>query len=216
MNKYTCYDSRGFGTFNPTLGRGVYGVELQKAFRRQADGLKHTLWELEIRAPISNRIPNGMALCRWGSEDGGNGTKEAIGLNDCFPLDSHSFEQYRLSWDKLGERGKPPQTVHMSVKTARQQSRLYASVYGEERNNERLGDVGRLSEIHEECPEFFTPAFLVETWGLMVYQYDSCVSEGVNFIPIRYDEGVTFGKIRRYAQAPDPGTRGGMEIYTNI
>ena len=51
VNKYTCYDARGFGTFNPKLGRGVCGVELQKALRRQANGLKHTLWELKIRAP---------------------------------------------------------------------------------------------------------------------------------------------------------------------
>ena len=104
-----------------------------------------------------------MALCRWGAEDGKNGTKEAIVLNDCFPLDSNSFAQYRLSGDQLEERGKPPQTVHMFVKTDRQQSRLYASAYGEEHLNERLDASGRLNEIHEECPEFFTPTFLVKS-----------------------------------------------------
>ena len=127
-------------------------MELQKALRRQANSLKHLLWGLKIRVPLSNRIASGMALVRWGAEDGRTGVKEAILLGDCYPLDSQSFEQFRLSGDKIEDRSKQPQTVHMFVKTARQQSRLYAAVYGEEHLNERLDAVGRLNEIHDECP----------------------------------------------------------------
>ena len=66
VNKYTCYAVVGFGTLNPAIGRGVYGMELQKALRRQVNSYKRTLWGLEIRAPIANRVDSGTALVRWG------------------------------------------------------------------------------------------------------------------------------------------------------
>ena len=47
--------------------------------------------------PITNSISTGIALLSWGAEDGKNGTKEPIMLGDCFPLDSQSFEQFKLS-----------------------------------------------------------------------------------------------------------------------
>ena len=73
--KYTVHAARGFNSFSPSIGIGVFGVELQKAIRRQSDGLKHTLWEMKIRAPINNRIATGMALMSWGSGDGKTGTR---------------------------------------------------------------------------------------------------------------------------------------------
>ena len=203
VNKYTAYAARGFGTFNPTLGRGVYWVDLQKALRRQANALKHTLWDLEIRAPIDNRIASDISLARWGSEDGRNGRKDAIALGDCPPLDSQAFGQFRLIGDKLDDRAKKPTTAHMFVKAARQQSRLYAAAYGEEHLGERLNAIDRLNEIHEECPEYFTVAFIIETWGRMTFQYNACVAEWIHFILGGYDEGVTFGKIKRFALSPD-------------
>ena len=69
----------------------------------------------------------------------------------------------------------------MFIKMARQQSRLYSAVYGDEHINERLNAKDRLGEIHEECPEYFTVAFLSELRGRMVYQYNVCVEEGVRF-----------------------------------
>ena len=63
--------------------------------------------------------------------------------------------------------------------------------------------MGRLSEIHEERPEFPTVSFLSEMWERMVYRYGICVSEGVHYILSRYDEGVTLEEIRRYALAPN-------------
>ena len=62
VNKYTRYAASGLGTFNPAMGSGVYGVEFQKDSRRQAGGLQRSLWGLEIRAPLRNRITAGMAL----------------------------------------------------------------------------------------------------------------------------------------------------------
>ena len=203
VTKYSVFAARGFGTFNPTIGRGVYGIELQKALRRQANSLKHTLWDLKIRVPITNRIASGMALINWGAEDGVHGSKDAIMLGDCYPLDSQNFESFRISGDKTEDHGKQPATVHMFVKMARQQSRLYADVYGEEHLNERLNAIDRMSDIHDECPEFSTASFLSETWERMVYQYDACIAEGIHYILGRYDEGVTFEKVKRYALAPD-------------
>ena len=42
--KYAGYAMRGFGTFGVTIGRGLYGQELQKSLRRQANNLQHVLW----------------------------------------------------------------------------------------------------------------------------------------------------------------------------
>ena len=80
-------------------------------------------------------------------------------LGDCFPMDTRSFDQHKLSGDKIEERGKQPTTMHMFTKMARQQSRIYAAAYGTEHLNERLSEVDKMSEIHEECPEFFTVNF---------------------------------------------------------
>ena len=191
VNKYVAYAVRGFGTFTPTIGIGVYGLELQKAIRRQAGSLKYTLWDLKIRAPITNRVANGIALVSWGAEDGRNGTKDSIMLGDCFPMDSRNFDQHKLSGEKVEEHGKQPTTMHMFIKMARQQSRIYAAAYGSEHLNERLNAIDRMSEVHEECPEFHTVNFMTEMCKRAVYQYGVCVSEGFHYILGRYDEGVT-------------------------
>ena len=124
-------------------------------------------------------------------------------LGDCYPLGSQSFEQFKLSGDKMEDHGKQPTTVHMFVKMARKQSRLFAAAYGLEHLSERLDAIDRLNDIHDECPEFFTAAFLSETWERMVHQYNACVTEGIHYILGKYDEGITFEKVRRYALAPN-------------
>ena len=111
-----------------------------------------------------------------------NGGNRSLILGDCYPMDSRSFEQFKLSGDKIEEHGDRPSTVHMFVKMDRQQSRLYAAAYGQEHLNERHNDVARLNDIHDECPDFFTAAFLSETWRRMVYQYDACIAEGIQFV----------------------------------
>ena len=215
VNKYTAYAARGFGTFKPGVGLGVYGIEMQKSLRRQANGLHPTLRDLKIRVPITNRIASGMALFSWGADDGKTGPKDAIILGDCYPLDTRSFEQYKISGGGTEESGKQPTTVHMFVKMARQQSRLFAAAYGSEHLGERLDAIDRMSEIHEECPECFTVSFLSEMWERMMFQYNACVVEGIHFILAKYDEGVTFEKIRRYALAPD-GAKGTAWKFTPI
>ena len=45
ITKYMAYASRGFGTFAPALGIGVYGIDLKKSIRRQAGSSKYTLWD---------------------------------------------------------------------------------------------------------------------------------------------------------------------------
>ena len=82
VTKYVAYAMRGFGTFTPTLGLGVYGLELQKALRRQANSLKYAMWGMKIRVPASNRIASGISLVSWGSEDGKHGAKDSIMLGD--------------------------------------------------------------------------------------------------------------------------------------
>lgn len=148
------------------LGRwNLYGLELQKPMRRQANNLEQTPWGLEIRVTYNNRIATGMALVRRGSEEVGSGDKDPIFLNGCFPLGSGSYARFRRSGAKIEERVRHPMDLHMFAKTAKQQSMLYAAAYGEERLLDRLSVIGRPSEIRDGRPEFFTRGFLIGTWG---------------------------------------------------
>ena len=72
-----------------------------------------------------------------------------------------------------------------------------------------------MNEIHEECPDFSTPSFLTEMWERMVYQYNACVAEGIHFLLSKYEEGISFGEIKRYSMAPD-GKGGTAWKYTPI
>ena len=51
MGKYVTFALRGFGMFNVSIGRGMFGAELQKSLRRQSTGLKHQLWEEKYGRP---------------------------------------------------------------------------------------------------------------------------------------------------------------------
>ena len=119
--KYTAYEDRCFGTPNPPIGRGAYEIDLQKALRRQANGLKHTLRDLEIRGPINNRIASGMTLAFWGADDGKNGGEDATILVSCYPTGSQSLEQFKLSGGKTEDHGAQQSTVHMFAKMASHQ-----------------------------------------------------------------------------------------------
>ena len=184
------------------FGRGLYGVELQKSLRRQANTLKHRLWELKIRTPFTNRLVTGVALASWGAEDGQLGQKDAILLNDCFPLDSQAFYRFKLADDKIEPHGTAPATMYMVTKMARQQARLFAAVYGKEHRPERMLAIERLSDIHEDFPGFFTSAFIAETWERMTSQYNMCVADGIHYILSQYGDGVSSGKIKRFALSP--------------
>ena len=107
-------------------------------------------------------------------------------------MGSRNFEQFRVSGEKIEEHGRQPTKVHMFLKMARQQARLYDAAYGKEHLNERLDAVDRLSDIHGECPEFPTSQFLIETWASMVYQYDDCIAGGIHFIIRKYDGWIIF------------------------
>ena len=61
-----------------------------------------------------------------------------------------------------------------------------------------------MNEIHnEERRGFPTVSFLSEMRGRMMFQYTACVVKCIHFIIAKYDEGIAFGKIKRYALAPD-------------
>ena len=70
ISKYATCSPRGFGLFNISAWRGIYGMELQKSLRRQANGWKHQLREEKIRAPLPNLIISGMSPASRGAEDG--------------------------------------------------------------------------------------------------------------------------------------------------
>ena len=156
-----------------------------------------------------------MALSNWGEEDGVHGSKDSIMLGDCYLLGSQIFGKFKVSGEKTEDRGKQPSAVHMFAKMARKQSRLYSAVYGSDHLNERLGAIDRMSDIRDECPEFFTAGLLTETWARMVYQYDACIAEEIHYTIGKYDEGVTFGKVKRYALAPD-AKQGAAWRFTHI
>ena len=48
-----------------------------------------------------------------------------------------------------------------------------------------------------------------------MFQYNACIVEAIHFILDKYDEGITFEKIRRYALAPD-GDKGTAWEFTRI
>ena len=50
---------------------------------------------------------------------------------------------------------------------------------------------------------------------MMVYQYNVCATEGIHFLLSKYEEGGSFGKIKRYALAPG-GEGGAAWKYTPI
>ena len=75
-------------------------------------------------------------------------------------------------------------------------------MYGEERMDDRPQATERLIEIHEDCAELPTSTFIAETWARMTFQYNICVAEGVRYIIGQYDDGITFGKLRRSALTP--------------
>ena len=79
---------------------------------------------------MTNQITMGMALEHRGEEDGRNGAKESIMLNDCLPVNAHNFEAFKQSSGKLEDRGNTPTIAHIYVKTAQQHARLYATVCG--------------------------------------------------------------------------------------
>ena len=78
VNKYTTYALRGFGSFNLAMGRGLYSLEMRKSLRQQENALKHRLWELKIRAPMTNRLINGISSAPWGAGDGRVGRQNTI------------------------------------------------------------------------------------------------------------------------------------------
>ena len=149
-----------------------------------------------------------MALASWGDEDGQTGHMDAIFPNDCFPLDTQAFGKFKLVDEKLEPIGRSTATMYMVMKMARQQARLLAAVYGDEHLSERMAAIERLSDIHEDFPEFPTSAFISETWGRMAPQYNICVAGGIRYILSHYDDGVTFGKINRSALTYLPWRRG--------
>ena len=202
VNKYTTYALRGFGSFDVAMGRGLFSLELQKSLRRQANTLNRRLRELKIRVPLTNRSINGIALLSWGAEDGRVGRKNTILPNDCFHLDSAAFGKFKLTDEKVEEHGRRPATMYMFIKMARRQSRLYAAMYGEEHLGDRLQAIERSRDIHEDWPEFSTASLVAETWERAMYQYNISFAEGVHYITGEYDEGITFGKLQRFALTP--------------
>ena len=57
----------------------------------------------------------------WGAEDGRVGQKDSILLNERYPLDSGAFDKFKLIDEKVEEHGRPPATIYMFAKMARQQ-----------------------------------------------------------------------------------------------
>ena len=163
INKYNAYALRGFGSLIVRLRRGMYGMELQKSLRRQSNTLKRRMWAMKIRTPPSIRLVDGISLASWGSEGGRIGKKDDMLLNDCYPLGSGAIGKFKLTDYKVEEHGRPPATMYMIIKMARRQSRLFAAMYGGERLGDMLRAIERLSDIHEDCLEFHTEAFIAET-----------------------------------------------------
>ena len=172
IDQYTAYAPRGFRSFGVSVGRGLYGIELAKSLRGQVNARRHSLWELKIRDPLTNRLINGIVLASWGADDGRVGRMGSIFLNDCYPLGSGAFDKYKPIGDKMDDRDGPPSPIYMCVEMARWQSRLFSAAYGEEHLDDRAQSIERLNDIHEDCRELRTATSIDEKWARMPYQYN--------------------------------------------
>ena len=119
VNMYTTYALRGFGSFNVPMGRCLFGLESPTSLSRRANTPRHRSRGLKIRTPVTNRLTNGIALAPWGGEDGREGRKDAILLNDCFPLGSIDFDRFGLADGIVGDHGRPPSTMYMFIERGR-------------------------------------------------------------------------------------------------
>ena len=131
------------------------------------------------------------------------GREESIPSNGCFPLDSSTFDKFKIADEKVEGHGRPRATMYMCINMDRQQSRLYATMYGEEHLQFRSEETERINDIIEDCPEFFTANFRAETWGgRMTSQYNICVAAGVRRIIGHYGERITLVKLKTPALIP--------------
>ena len=93
-----------------------------------------------------------IALASRGAEDGRIGQKDTILLNDCYPLDPNTFDEFKLAGGKPEEHGRPPATMYMFVKMARRQSRFCEALYGEEHFPDRMQAIERFRDILDDGP----------------------------------------------------------------
>ena len=107
----------------------------------------------------------------------------------------------------MEDRGKQPMAVHMFAKTARKQSRLCASVYGEERMWKRSTSIDGRSGPAGNAQSAPEVTLLTEMWGRSVYRYNMCISACGQFCLGRYDEFGHCERTKRLPRAPDE--RGG-------
>ena len=187
------------------MGRVLCGLDLQKSLRRHAKTRKRRLWKLEIRMPTTNRLINGTVLLSWGADGGRVGRKDAILLGDCSPLDSITFDNFKLAEETAGDHGRPPETMYMFIKMGREQSRLYAAIRIDEHLEDRLPAIDGLSGIRGDFPEFPTSTIIAVTRGRVAFRYNICVGEGVRYVIGQYDEFITFDILKRSALTPGSG-----------
>ena len=98
-------------------------------------------------------------------------------MNDSYHLDSNAIGKFELVGGEIEDRGRPTAASYMFMKMARRQLRLFAATYGEEHLPDRPQSVERLGDIREEFPEFFSASSIAAIWGLIMFQYNICVSE---------------------------------------
>ena len=132
-----------------------------------------------IRLPTPNRITNGLADAAGGPEVPGGVPGNSLIARDFAQWGLNSFEDYIIKDDKPESRSRPPSVKTVISMAISLQMKISGSVYGEERNRERMEAKSFVRDLHESCGEFFAPAFSMSVWGEMTFEYSTVVTEGI-------------------------------------
>ena len=202
MEQLTVCALRGFGLRKITLGTNTYGPELESCLRRQARSERDRLWHDKLRIPITNRMAKAAASGLFGNVASGGTDEITVTLGDCIAMDASRYRAHRWDGEKIEPANKEPQTMACFVGAVKQQIKLYCLLFGEEHKRERKKALKHLIWLHDQKPELFTVAFLVESWNRICYEYTEAVREGVRVILRALPEGCTRDAFTAYALSP--------------
>ena len=91
--------------------------------------------------------------------------EEAVTLAGCIPHNYESYDIFSTDGKKNEARGKPPQTIDVFARAAKQHVELFALVFGREHAQERLEAISIFHQMREAQPDAFPLHFLCEVWG---------------------------------------------------
>ena len=107
------------------------------------------------------------------------GCNKTATIADIRPSATEEMENRLLSNIDVGATGGYPFTVDFMKRSVRNQSLVWATVFGDERYPGRDASLDSLLIKNVESPEIFAVPFWASIWGRMAINYARKVTEGV-------------------------------------